>query len=822
MRLYNLFAEKGYHTSIATTFGLDFDTYESIVLSRLRGAGCRNNLVVADGRMLTHALSGTFDLPKYAGTHYTISPSVASGIFHPKLFLQLGQSCGRLIVGSANLTPSGIAGNLEIISTISFQHDDSAERQLIAQAWEYVSKFFSDNRIATSAQRDWMLDRTSWLHSTAPSNGPVTLEDGTTAALVTTGSHKGIGERFADMIDQPVSRLIVISPYWDRHLSALSYLASLLEPKEISVLVDPGTREFPGDAAIHIQGLKTYGRGKFREGRFIHAKLIVAITDVADHVLLGSANCTSAALGRAGFSGTNEEVCLYRCLPPKSVCSALGLMEVLSESRLVDPASLEPPESTDDLPLYELSRMNPGQFECQGDSLFWYAPAGVDATSCSVTLLDQHARPMDCVLEPFDSRGASTNRYRIGSCDCQPSFALVSFPDGRRSSLAAITSLEQLRTKIREPYPTRVQHRLAEFADDTDATIDLLDLLTELERLEGHRETLKEPVSIPRTKNDDEPDPDSIVRYRKLSYAEFVAGRRPRTSSGGIAYNSLAGSSVAIVREILNRILGPTDKSPLDVLDDTLDTHTDAFRLADETDDAEKALEEGFEFADSNISNQNDHSDDLNVRPVLKRRATHDEFVRAAGRFHERIRQRTGPGLSNFDLLRLRALLMALCAAASPDSLSTLVATGGVSRIRVLPVEGDENSWPRLIGRLLFLFFNVTSPAIRHLHLTDELDQVPGDFNECWATCYWCIQACLNAPCSEAERLWIATHLNPTAQNCLRLTLPSRDEPLLDEILRVMQCMTDRYADALRIDKFRILEGHNTLVARLYGPQGSH
>ena len=115
MRLYELFAEKGYHTSIATTFGLDFDAYESIVLSRLRGAGCRNNIVVADNRMLTHALSGDFDLPRYAGTHYTISGAGSSGLFHPKLLLQLGRRRGRLIVGSANLTPSGIAGNLEII-----------------------------------------------------------------------------------------------------------------------------------------------------------------------------------------------------------------------------------------------------------------------------------------------------------------------------------------------------------------------------------------------------------------------------------------------------------------------------------------------------------------------------------------------------------------------------------------------------------------------------------------------------------------------------------------------------------------------------------
>lgn len=52
MRLYDRFADKEFHTSIATSFGIDFDAYESIVLPRLRGAGCRNNIVIADGRML--------------------------------------------------------------------------------------------------------------------------------------------------------------------------------------------------------------------------------------------------------------------------------------------------------------------------------------------------------------------------------------------------------------------------------------------------------------------------------------------------------------------------------------------------------------------------------------------------------------------------------------------------------------------------------------------------------------------------------------------------------------------------------------------------
>ena len=44
MKLYERYGDKGYHTSIITTFGIDFDAYENIILPRLRGAGCYNNV----------------------------------------------------------------------------------------------------------------------------------------------------------------------------------------------------------------------------------------------------------------------------------------------------------------------------------------------------------------------------------------------------------------------------------------------------------------------------------------------------------------------------------------------------------------------------------------------------------------------------------------------------------------------------------------------------------------------------------------------------------------------------------------------------------
>ena len=821
MRLYERFADKGYHTSVATTFGIDFDAYENIVLPRLRGAGCRNNMVVTDSRMLTHALGGASDLPQLAGTRYTVSGASATGVFHPKLFLQFGRRGGRLIVGSANLTPSGLAGNLELVSTTSCNQTNTGEQQLIAQAWDYVSRFIDDHRQSVADQRHWMQARTSWLSTATPATGPVHLTDGTLAALLTTGPTAGIAERFADLVDEPVSRLILISPYWDPNLAALSYLAERLGPTDISALIDPETREFPKDAANSISGLKLYIREKFHEGRFIHAKAIIAQTETADHMLLGSANCTRAALGGSGTAGVNEEVSLYRRLPSGAVLDTLGLSTVLQEEHVIQRDELEAPEFTDDLPLGELGKHSPGQFECRGDTLLWHPVAIDDTGACAITLLDHKAREISCVLKSLRSSNGSSVRYQINGTEQRPVFARVAFPDGSESPPAIVTRVDELKMEIREARRSSIQSKLDDLESETEASLALLEVLNELENLERGETTPKEPLSIPRVSKD-ETDASDASRHRTLSYEDFVAGRRPRASGSEASYNSLAGSDVSFVRGILNRIIGLQGNDDHHKENDDGDKHEGAFDLGDETDDPEGALAAGGEFGTQDTgSDDQQPEEDKQRRRASQRRATQEQLVKAVGQFQTYVKeqQANGSALTNYDLVRLRVLLMILATTASPKRRSAESAKEQGSRLRVLPIEGDHDSWPMVMGRLLFVFFGGKNPAIRQLHLANEHDQVPGDFNECWGTCYWCFQACFQAPFSKAERTRILSLLKPVARTSFLLTLPSKDEVLADNIISVMDRMSESYAKEMHIDPAAIRNGHRALVEEIFsGP----
>ena len=819
MRLYEQFAEKNFHTSVSATFGIDFDAYESIVLPRLRGAGCRNNIVIPDSRMLTHALDGASALPKHAGQLYTVNGASAQGVFHPKVFLQFGRRGGRLIVSSANLTASGLAGNLEIVGALACEETETGEQQLIAQAWTYVSRLIDDRQKGTTGQRDWMLARTPWLQRTTPASGPVGLADGTVAALLTTDAPTSIGVRFAEMVGEPVTRLIVISPYWDMELAALKMLVDRLNPAEISILLDPDCKVFPKHALSGVPPLRLYSAEDFCKGRFIHAKAIIAQTANSDHVLIGSANCTRHALGAEGFAPMNEEVCLYRRLLPNTLPDALGIDELLDGGPEIDTDSLDEPEFEDELPLEELAKMSPGQFECRIDTLIWYPPTNAEPSNCEIELVDQQGQVIPCKLSPMAGGAEQALRYEISETQESPAFARVVHDNGTKSPVAVVTLIDRIRAVVRETRSRQVENVLRDLDHETEARLALLDVLDVLEKLETQEDTDRDPHSIPgkrRSENDESDDSN----HRVLSYEEFVAGRRPRTAGTHVADSSLTGSDASMVRGFLNRIVGLAATHNDHHDDDDGDALKTAFDMGDETADAEAAVNAGEEFDTEKDPKRIQPQADLERRGKAARKATKDQLVEATLLYIDRIKaRRKSSALDNHDVLRLRALLMILCAAAMPCSPSGGGKPDDRSRLRVLAAEKDKHSWPNLMGKLIFALFGGTSPAFRDLCVSNEHDQIPDDFIECWATCYWCIQACLVAPLSQPEHARLERFLNPLLEKVCRFTLPTKEELIGDNVITLMEGMSVHHAGRLGIPPEAVVTGHRSFIREIFRGQ---
>ena len=297
MKLYDRFGAKGFHSSLISTFGIDFDAYENVCLNRLRGAGCTNNFILPDARMLSLALDGASAPPRHAGRRYAAARMEArrKGVFHSKLFLRLGRKGGELLVGSANMTAPGLAGNRELMGMIECGREESGERAIVAAALAYLEARLDRGQASIAQQVTWMLARTPWLKDAQPATGLTELRDGSVAAFLSSDGETGIGRQFVDFIsDRPVERLVVISPYWDENLAALKQFVAELGPREMVLLIEPDRRLFPVNALKEFSDIALRDISVLDDKRFFHAKAIIVQTKEWDHVLFGSANCTIA------------------------------------------------------------------------------------------------------------------------------------------------------------------------------------------------------------------------------------------------------------------------------------------------------------------------------------------------------------------------------------------------------------------------------------------------------------------------------------------------------------------------------------------------
>ena len=140
MKYFETFGEGGFHSAFMTTYAFGSLAFEDIPFPKLRGAGCRNITVLADRGMLNQTFS-EFGPPRFAGTSYHLIKADAPGAFHPKITMLIGETKGRLIVGSANLTALGLGGNKEQIASISYSPEAQENAKFFKSALGYFRRY---------------------------------------------------------------------------------------------------------------------------------------------------------------------------------------------------------------------------------------------------------------------------------------------------------------------------------------------------------------------------------------------------------------------------------------------------------------------------------------------------------------------------------------------------------------------------------------------------------------------------------------------------------------------------------------------------------
>jgi hypothetical protein len=632
------------------------------------------------------------------------------------------------------------------------------------------------------------------------------MSDGSMAQILATGEPTGILDRFVRLAaEQTVENLIILSPYWDDDLAAVRQLASELSPRQTTLLLDNNRALFPGTALGNVSGTRVFDIGQFADGRFVHAKLFVVTTPTADHVLFGSANCTVAALGTRQFPGTNEELSLYRKLPPGSAISVLKLNDVLTQSAELAADAIPPMSTSVETEATDNQWVHPGTLECLFDTLIWTRPAGLVGSGANLELLMSDASPFPGTLTRASSESETDVRFHIAGAKNRPAFGRVRFSDGTLSALAIVTLADALRDAARESRGKTAERLLAQLDEETEEGIWLLEVWNSLEQVEESGPSMLS--RRPKTAQD-----DAAIEYPTLSYTEFLAGRVLRTEGYPLGRNSLAGSDLALLRGFLNRALALPVDTPI-ASEADVDHMRLAFELGDEVSDSHGAVEEGGTFTPGGTAPlRTPTKEELTRRRAVVRQQTRAHIVKAVDALGEGLKVHADAGqLTSVDLLRVRAILTIIAAAGFSEPQSK----GGSplrSRLQVLPAGGTPDSWPPLLGKSIFSLFGGRSPAVGKLKLETLYDQIPDDVMECWSTCMWAIQAAIAASGPESRRF-----IESLQQRVYELVGLYPQELMNDHVLGVINKMSERFARRLGIDSDGVMAGHRRAVERAAG-----
>lgn len=697
---------RGFHSAIVTSFAVEFEAFENVMLPQLMGSGATNILLVADDRMTALALSDGSTLPEQLGRDYALhGPPVAAGLFHPKIVLQLGRDAGRAFVSSANTTGAGLAGNVEIATEIECSAEPGPEQDFICAVWHYLERAASEAKGAAHDALNWARDRTPWIAGLQPERTQ-TLTDGSLLAFLAVPAEVGVLERFAGHVAGAlVERLIIVSPYWDNTLQAIADIRALLKPSRITVLLDTERHDFPGDAegAADLEIIDISG---WDGNRFTHAKLFIAQTADHDHVLSGSANCTPPALGRTGFAGSNAEACVYRRLAAGMAVETLELSEFL----------ILEPTPADELPIVEhrepislasLAGRRAGSFEVDHGLLLWTPPLTPHWVGASIELLDASGVG---VTRVDAEKLIAHESYRIVSLDdellSKIHFARV--VEGEMvSTISPVIHRALMKSRRREPASGREGRSVAAFLDGSGAEFFLLEAFEDLYRADmagANAPSEIGPARGPQLRKGAIAEP-----ARNLSYEEFMAERATRPLRGGKGENALAGTHCDGVRALLNRLSGGAEVGQ------------PGSRHVDEDDWMDLGDETG-NFDGLNYQNPEPVPE---IKTEQQRPADRKAFERAVSNYVEGVgrEDRTfGPA----DVVKLRLLLMVILWNAS-----CIAFPGG------LQCSTDDRGWPRLVLRAIVAFFWGKNPPIRRLILGADLKEMPIDFLECWTTVLW-------------------------------------------------------------------------------------
>ena len=347
-----------FHSAILTCYSFDPFFYANFFKPQLNARGICNQLVLIDAYRLDEAkederFSFRPGISPFEGYTPLRIECRSGGVFHPKIGIFIGEKRVTAIIGSGNLTYSGMSYNDEAWGAFSVSSANSFEAPVISAVWRYLKTIIARQNLASSTlQLSWMLENSEILQrldsmdQVATPAGDASGESFEFAANTEAGS---IFDRIVGAVDgDAVKKITICAPFYDVKGTALKNFLNALSPSEITCLVHPEEGSLPTELDlkafrnIHFFDYKVSSE---KRSKMVHAKLIQIETATGTVLAIGSANASIQALGNTERGSNDEADIIVRCSQKRDYLKDLGISK---DEEIFDLSSVRKLEKSND------------------------------------------------------------------------------------------------------------------------------------------------------------------------------------------------------------------------------------------------------------------------------------------------------------------------------------------------------------------------------------------------------------------------------------------------------------------------------------------
>ena len=301
-----------YHSAIITSFTFDPCYFSNYYMPQMRSRGIKNVVVLIDSTQYDNLLEDFETFKSYRHDYTLIRvKNKSNGVFHPKISLFIGNKQALALVGSGNLTYSGMSHNKELWGAFCADNKEADEAVIIKDVWNYLSG------IIRSSSSEIAIHQLEWckIYSDAIRDFE-SIESAQQSGFkfLFAELEESIFEKVKKIVSGEINTIKVIAPFYDMEGGLINTLKTTFNPKKIKCAIDESYGYIPSkikdvDNIHFFHWHEIYGsKHHFELAKKLHAKAIQFETSKETFFVFGSANATSAAFGLNAHCFNDEAI----------------------------------------------------------------------------------------------------------------------------------------------------------------------------------------------------------------------------------------------------------------------------------------------------------------------------------------------------------------------------------------------------------------------------------------------------------------------------------------------------------------------------------